>query len=375
MILQSPEKTIEEISKAYFVNEDVSPRAFHALDDSHRRALCLEAALCEFLNQEKSPQDVRAAAQPQAGNDTLNGEKYNPESSLSVVYFNKILATKGDVTKTPNYANNRTLVGYAKQVAQTQPESKEGKTFLVALGKIEDALDNLVKYKADFAKAIREESEKTDGQSSIVAQYYMNLVVMIDVNLDVLYSTSIQAEFDRNVRPSIVRAVSFQMREGAMDESLAIVHNFNSLAFSGKLRQAIDEKNVAVLGEAKRRVLKEESIIDVAFSLIASNRWTELLLLPLYTIRSVVYTVKYLTASYQRLKFSISQSVEFIRKTKVTEEEFRGYKADADKKFVSLDQASKKAAIEVSRDIKENKQEIGSLAKDVSNRSAGGAFI
>jgi len=364
---QSHETSVDAIVRGYFMNESVTPASFKSMSKTDRKALGFESMLHESLQMLSEKKDIVATAHTHDSADTLHGEKYAPGSSLSVVYFNKILASKGDIRKTPNYANNRTMISYSRTIAQAQVGDDATKAFLSCIGAISDAIDNLERYSSEFLKSMNAEIEKAGSLKDLskcpISHYYLNLVVMLDVTLDVLYSTSIQGTFDQTQKPPLMASVSFKTNPEIFDESMTLLRSFNTLAFSGKLKQAIASENFEAVMDAQKRVLHEENVLDVAFAMLASNKWTELFLLPLFTIRSVVYVVKFLTVSYSKVAFSLAKSVEMIRKDKITQEEFATYKHDADRKGVAFDHATRKAAIEVQSDVRDNKQGILDLAK------------
>ena len=364
--MKSVEQLINESARAFYTNEDVSPLAFSQLSATEKKEVAATLAICEFLNYSKNSETVKEVANP-SGNDTVNGESYHPAASLSVAYFNKVLASKGDIKKTPNYTNNRALLSYARSVVHAAKATPESDAFMKKLTEFELALTNLEKYAPDFGKVIEQENKDyPDEKKRILTQFFTNLVVAVDVGIDVLYSSSIKANIDYSRNPAFVASVYFECKKDFMDEHITLVHYFNSLATTGKLRNILTSGATATLLDAKSRILKEENIIDVVFTILTSNKWTELLLLPLYLIRGVVYLVKYMSATYQKITSSVAESIAMIRKQTVTEEEFKSYKKQADSKALMFEQASKKAAIDISDSAKDNRDAIKELNSSVS---------
>ena len=370
--IESLEKFLENAAYNYFTNSDTDKFAFHQLSAAEKREVSTQLVIHEFLDQSVNLSTVKDAAKTGAGNDTVNGESYQPAGSLSVAYFNKILASNGDVRKTPNYANNRSLIAYAKSVVHNTKETEGSKEFMRKLTELELALNNLEKYATDFAKAMAQEAKEfAEEKKRVITQFYLNVVTAIDLAVDVLYSASIQAVVDLTRKPALVSSVFFECKKDLIAELLTMVHYFNSMAISGKLRSALSSANVQALQTAKDKILKENNILDVVFAVITSNRWTDLLLLPLYMVRMVVYAVMYLKASYQKLAFSTAKSVAMIRSERVTEEEFKAYKKEADTKAVQVEQATKKAAVEISTTVKSDAEDISNLAKQSGPVSSG----
>jgi hypothetical protein len=367
---ESLEKFLESAAYNYFTNSDTDKFAFHRLSVAEKREVSTQLVIHEFLDQAVNLNTVKDAAKTDTGNDTVNGESYQPAGSLSVAYFNKILASNGDIRKTPNYANNRSLIAYAKSVVHNTKETEGSKEFMRKLTELELAINNLEKYTSDFVKAIAQEAKEfVEEKKRVITQFYLNVVTAIDLAVDVLYSSSIQAVIDLTQKPALVSSVFFECKKDLISELLTMIHYFNSMAISGKLRSALSSANVQALQTAKDKILKENNVLDVVFAVITSNRWTDLLLLPLYMVRMVVYAVMYLKASYQKLAFSTAKSVAMIRSKQITEEDFKAYKKEADTKAIQVDQATKKAAIEISTTVKSDTENISNLAKQ-SNASS-----
>lgn len=368
----SLEKFLEQACYNYFTNSDTDKFAFYRLTEAEKREVSTQLVIHEFLDQSVNLTTAKDAVRSAPGNDTVNGESYQPAGSLSVAYFNKILASNGDVRKTPNYANNRSLIAYAKSVVHGSKETEGSKEFMRKLTEIELALNNLEKYSSEFAKAMAQEAKEfTEEKKRVLTQFYLNVVTAVDLAVDVLYSSSIQAVLDLTRKPALVSSVFFECKKDLIAELLTMIHYFNSMAISGKLRSALSSSNVQALQVARDKILRENNVLDVVFAVITSNRWTDLLLLPLYMVRMVVYAVMYLNASYQKLAFSTAKSVAMIRAQRVTDEEFKAYKKEAETKALQVDQATKKAAVEVSSTVKSDSENISDLAKQSGSVSSG----
>lgn len=367
---------LQEQAYQFFTNEDVNKFAFHALPAKEKHQICAHLALVEFTNFSGNPETVQDAVKTIDQADTASKDKFQASTSLSTAYFNRIIASKGDVKRTPNYTSNRSLISYSRSVCQSSAPTQGSKAFLKKVSELEMCLDNLEKYASSFEKIMDHESKTySDEKQRILTQFYTNLVVAIDVGVDVLYSSSIRAKVDYSRRPALVSNVYFECKDDFMAEHLTLVHYFNSLAISGKLRGILDKGTVETLVVARDRVLREENVLDAVFAMVSSNRWADLLLMPIYMIRSVVYTVKYLSASYQKLTFSIGQSIAMIRKQSVTEDEFKTYKKEADFKAAQFEQASRKAALDVSSSSKRDVEKIDTLASPKTSAAQGSTLI
>ena len=362
----TPEKFLEEVTYRYYTDPDTEKNAFFKLSENERLEVSTQLTLHEFIDQKINLSSVKAAAKAGATQETADkGAKYTPASSLSVAYFNKIISSNGNVADTPNYNNNKTLISFAKSAVHSSPETDGSKAFLHKLSEFESAINNLESHANLFAKAIAEENRKIQDESKrTLLQFYVNIVTAVDLGIDTLYSSSIVAVFDTTRAPSFVSRVYFECGKEFLSELVAIVHYFNSLSASGKLRSILSSSSSDLLQVAKEKVLKEESsVIDTVFTIISTNKWTDILLLPLYIIRTVVYIVMYLTASYQKLAFNSSKSIDMIRKERVSEEEFKSYKKVADIQAIQVDQASKKAALDLNSTMKNDTKQIEDLAK------------
>lgn len=362
--MKSIKSLIEDSTKVFFINEDVTESAWRGLSLSEKKeqtAMALIAEYTSFLKEDAETSVKDAAAGVKS--------EFQPSSSLSVAYFNKILASNGNIAKCPNYASNITLISYARDLTQGKPSTKGGALFLAKLMVLDQAIHQLTKYANSFEKAILAEAKNESNEKNrIISEYFLSLVVAIDVGVDTLYSSCIKADIDYNNKPAIVKTVKFECNDSTfLEEHFTVLHYFNSLAISGKLTGILDTGKLEQLQDAKDKVLKEKvNILDVAFSLLTTNKYTDLLFLPLYGIRYVVYMAKFLTSAYARINFSIDKSIEMIKKNKVTEEEFVSYSSQATKKAMAVDQASKKAAINVSEDIRTSKNAINDYKGNTS---------
>ncbi len=373
--MKTCEEFLNETAYQFFTNEDVNKFAFHALPKAEKHQVAAHASLIglsEFVN---NPLTVKDAVKVADNHDTANGEKYQASTSLSAGYFSKIVSSNGDVRKTANYVSNRSLIAYAKSVCGSNGAGNTGH-FMKKLTELELALNNLEKYAPEFAKVMDYEARTYKEESKrVMTQFYTNVVVAVDVGVDVLYSYSINADIDYSRRPAFVKTVHFECPAEFMAEHFTLIHYFNSLAISGKLRNVLDKGTLDSLLTARDKVLREENVLDAVFAMVASNKYTDLLLLPLYVIRMVVYTVKYLSASYQKLTFSIGQSIAMVRKTTVTEDEFKSYKKEANFKAAQFDQASKKAAMDTSATVKADTEGVVDLAKQRSDGVSNSTLI
>ena len=347
---------IENATKAYYLNKDTTEYSYfklHEMEKKEQMALALISSTVGVL-REGAP-SVKDAAKPVNNAETVNGESYNPPTSLNTAYFNKILASKGDVTHCPNYDNIRFLINYATTTVNGIPQTKESGIFMNKLGVFELALDNLVKYKSNFFNVITDEMNNEENEKKrIVSQYFLSIVTAIDVGFDVLYSSCIKATIDYEAKPPVVNAIRFECKDvHFLEEHLTIVHYFNSLASNGKLTKILDSHGVDALKDASNSFIQEKAnVLDVAFTLITTNKFTDLLFLPIYAIRTVVYVVRFLTAAYNRILFSLSNSMEMVKKKTVKADEFERYSVEAKRKAAALDQASRKAAVEIERDVR-----------------------
>lgn len=354
---------IEEATKAYYMDSDTdehSYRRLHEMEKKEQMALALISSTVSLL-QEGAP-SIKDAANASSSNETVEGEQYNPPNSLNPSYFNKILASNGDITACPNYNNIKFLINHAKTTVFNSPSTKESGIFINKLSVIELAIDNLEKYKNQFYKAVTDELHKeAEEKRRIISQYFISIVTSIDVGFDVLYSYCMKADIDFNVKPPTVTSIRFECKDTHFLEGmLTVLHYFNSLAANGKLTRILENSTGSeLLKDASVSFMQENAnILDVAFTLITSNKFTDLLFLPIYAIRSVVYVVRFLVASYKRILLSLSKSMEMAKKRSITADEFQKYSNEAKHKSVALEQASRKAAVEIDKDVRNIKHDV-----------------
>lgn len=358
---------IEEIAEKNFVNEDVSKFAFTNLSPKEKKEISTQAAIYEYaaMPVESTESLINEADEAKVGNG------YKSANAFNSVYFAKVAASKGDITKTPNYAAGQTLIKHAiKANANVGSMTPNMVFFNKKITIVEDASKYLLQYRQQFVEAIKmEQNEYSEEGRRVISQYYTNMVVQLDLCIDVLYSSSIKAKINYATKPAFVQDVYFECGDDLLSDALTNLHYFNALGVSGKLRNVLNKKNIEDLVMAKDRLLtKNENVLDVAFGIITQNSVLDLLLLPIYALRYSVYAVKYLVASYNRMAFGFDTSLEMIRKERVSESEFNAYKSTSERKATAVNQASMKASADVSR-------EIGNHQPSFSPSSAGAGVI
>jgi hypothetical protein len=351
------EALLEGVSKKFFTNEDTDKYAFEKLSPRDKAEVAAQATINEFASVMAEGETAISAAR-----DTLLAEDatagFKADNAFNEVYFKKVLASGGDITKTPNYANGQILIKYSLDNANASP------AFIEKMGALQLASENMVKYKDYFIDAIKRElHDVKEDTKRIVTQYYVNMVLQLDVAIDVLYSSSLRANIDFTSKPAHVKSVYFECKDNTLTEALTNLHYFNSLAITGKLRSITSKESAEGLLAASSRVLTE-NVLDVAFALLTTNKWADMFLLPLYAMRFVVYAVKYMIATYKKMTFSFDTSVEMIRKKTVSEPEFAAYQEDAGRKLLMVEQATHKAAADTARDVADNKEAFKQVSAD-----------
>jgi hypothetical protein len=354
MIKKTLQGFIDEAASKFYLNEHTSPYAYVKLGDRERQEVLASVTLHEYALFSESGEST-SIAMNEAISHAKDSSQFKAANSFNSVYFDKVRASGGDITKTPNFANCQVLAKYSRA------ESKD-KVFIDKMDTLADALTNMVKYKSQFVEAVKREKEEISDESKrVVTQYYINLVMMIDIGVDVLYSSSAQAEIDYSSTPAIVKRMYFVAQPETLADTIGMIHYFNSLAVSGKLSKVLTKNGAAELAVASGRILKE-NFLDLAFALATGNDWTELLLFPLYMIRSAIYFVKYITALYGKMTFGLQRSIDMQRATKVTESEFQSYSSEASKKALMFDQAVRQASSDTEHEFADNRAQIKGMA-------------
>lgn len=360
------DESLTEIVKGYYINEDVTPASFNKLSAKERALVGCEATLYEFLdlNIHTSKNNAVFSLGPETLGDTVKSA-----GALNKAYFDKIIASGGDITKTAHYDNCKVLIGYAlstnDRAAGNSPEMKffndKITEFKIAIKNLEDHKDVL-----KHALAYENVTYKNSPEQQIITQYYVNIVMSIDLGVDILYSASICADIDYTTKPAFVKSIRFECKKDFLSNHVAFIHQFNSLCMTGKLREMISKKSVDQLVLAKDKLM-QENVIDVAFAILTSNKFTEALLMPLYMIRYCVYYAKYLSAAYTKIVFGFTESLAMIKKTHVSEEDFNAYKHSSDKKASAMSQASEKSALDISQQTQSRKQDFKELSSAGNN--------
>jgi len=223
---------LEGIAEKYFTNPDTDKFAFGKLSTQERREVAMQATIHEYVSVMHEKETVTTAI------SQYDSSQYKAANSFNSIYFDKIRASGGDVTKTPNFANGQILAKYSLGVS-TGMKMSGAPIFIEKMQILSDVSDNLVKYRELFVEAIRRELTEPDDQKRIVTQYYTNLVMQLDIGIDVLYSSSIMATIDHSRTPAFVQSVYFTTKKETLADMLTNLHYFNSLAVTGKLKDIL----------------------------------------------------------------------------------------------------------------------------------------
>lgn len=357
---------LDGFAKKFYINEDVSPAAYVKLSAQERRQVSAEMMIHEYREFKGMNESVFTALNEFAD--------YKAANSFNSVYFDKVRASGGDVTKTPNYANSQVLIKYSLNAAE-KSKTDGAKTFIGKMQILSDAAENLVKYRSKFQEAIKHEAAKgVDDPARVATQYYVNTVMQLDIAVDVLYSTSIKATFDHSSKQSFVKDLSFESQASVLEDVCTNLHYFNSLAMTGKLSEILKGSNVEALDAASTRAVNE-NVLDVAFGLLTQSKAFDMLMFPIYLLRFGVYCVKYIMAMYGKLVFSHERSIQMLRSQNVSQAEFVAYKNDAAHKATFVDQATRKAASDTARDVAEHRVESTVPASPVQSAAASSVLM
>jgi hypothetical protein len=358
-------KFIDEYTSKFYLNEDVNPDSYRKLSLKDKQLTTSHLTLLEF-----------ASIKELIGNITKKAKKNDfdleaLQKSGNMKYLKDIKDTKGDVTRCKNYSNIIELIKYSKAVNNRISNIDESqKNYLEKLNIIERAYDNLVKHKPLFVKAIVSELRDSNDTLKIATEFYSRIVGLLEVTFDVLYSASINAEFDYNVKPPMVKNISFRYSNELLDEPLMFIHYFNIMATSGKLKsmlEKINEDTYSLEVSIGRKL--NENVLDVAFSLLSNSRiFDAIILFPIYLIRYITYLFKYMIASYNAINTNFEDAIKIKRSTNLTASEFDSYKKTTSGKDLKVQQSSRKSEMESDRFIKTiSKEQLSSESNSSSS--------
>jgi hypothetical protein len=376
---------LENAMRDYYENKDTNKFAFSKLSHNEKKQCLSELVLTEYAEL--------AAQVASLGVDALRKQLDKQDMSTTQIItqmgLNKSVHTSmGDVTKLPEYHHVNYIVEYSLKLNSAYPNPSHFQmAYNQAMGTVARGLEVLRNNKDLFRNALQKELHyvgENDLPNRIISLFFFSLCYELFNTANLLFGKCFQAEFDFNKRPAMVTSIKFEYDGKSHEEDLAYLEAVNDWASKGAMRDyllkfdlnandkeyiAKEFKNfnqIAVRNESSLRELLgthtskllTENVGDVAFAFISSSKVLDLLFLPIYIIRYLIYLMKYTIVSYDLISKQIKSSVDILKKQSLTHEEYMKYKSHAEQISNEDERASTMAYSKLEDHVKEDKASI-----------------
>lgn len=317
-------------AKEFYLNDALHENIFHTNPEYITEAI----GTC-YLNEAANATDyIRSFFGEKSDNlyRDLSALKLNKSP-----YFIDLERSGGDITKTSYYKTVGDLMKYSNSVndqmiiGSTGSVSKGMSDYSNATAAIQQCIRYMEGNANNFRSAISKE-RTTANSRKLASMLYQSIVYLIQTTADILYSSSISADFDYNVKPPVAKNITFVYESGLIDEALEAIRTLNLALSNGTIRKFLSTGLQEDLDFALNQVSLNENIGDVVFSLISHFKMTDaIILLPIYLIRMVTYVIYYCYKLFKKISFNIEQSIELQKSKIVTRDQFDKYKHDTSK--------------------------------------------
>lgn len=387
---------IESAIRDYYENENTNRFAFSKLNENEKKQYLSEVILTEYAELATQIASLGVTALKQQLDSKGKNEKVQiiTQAGLDKVIYNSM----GDVTKLPEYHHVSYIVEYSKKLNAVYPNPNAFQVaYNNAIYTIHNCLEILKSHKEVFKSAIQKElkyAAPDELEQRVISMFFFSLAYELFNTANLLFGKCFVAEFDFNRRPATASNIRFEYDGKSHEEDLAYLEAINSWAKKGAMRDYLirfdvltnerkevskefeKENRIVIRNESLRSLLDRhtsrllnENIGDVAYAFISSSKVLDLLFLPVYIIRYLIYLMKYTTVSYSLISKQIKDSVDILKKQNLTHDEYIKYKEQANAISNEDERASTMAYARLEDHVKEDKANILHAKQTADNGS------
>jgi hypothetical protein len=351
------ESMLDRNTEAYYLNEAVDKDAFRKLPLKEAKLVRAEYALNEFVNATRK--DVLDLI---ANSDEVDASTFDKISSEDLAFFKDLDNAQGDINRTKYNAAVISLLKTSMSVndAMGSQQSPEQQEYSHNASIILRAISLL----AQNARQLREiiQAEAANGDSKKLGTSFFKLAVyLIQVSADLLYSNSIQADFDYTTKVPTVASLRFEYPAGLIDNQLTYINFISSRLSNGSLVKALQPTLSEACDQAVEQVKLNENILDVIVGLVTHNTFTDLLLFPVYLIRFLIYSVRYTFNIYKNISTGIEASIGVQKARIMTKSDFESFKAGAQRRATVVNHANDQAEVKMRMEANQDKRALSNL--------------
>lgn len=364
-IRQSLHNLLDAKVKTQYLNEYTDVKSYRALDKPERQTAIAEYALCEFVN---AGQIVDSLFK---GKKSISNEELAKISMKDNAFFRDVDRSSGDITKTKYHKHLDNLLNYA--IATNQSSSfKSDKTaaFTNNAYNVLNCMRNFEKTAGRFKTIISKEATAVNNKQ-LCAAFYALSVYLLQTTGDLLYSTSLRADFDYSHKTPVANNLYFEYNSDSaamLDEMLTYISYLNTAFANGKIFSALDPTLQETFIDAEQKIILNESVLDTVFGLVSYYKTLDLLVLwPIYLTRAIAYWVMYTYTSLKNIALDVESSMELRKKQLITKSEYDAYHNSAMQRGMAVSQSLARADVTMEMSAQEDKKTLQNLQSSQNN--------
>lgn len=348
-----------------FLNEYTDRAAFKALDKSERMTAISEYALCEFVN---AGQIVDTLFK---GKKSISNEELGKISMKDNAYFKDIDRSAGDITRTKYHKNLQNLLDYAVATNQSSSfKSDKTEAFSRNAYTVLACMKNFEKSSQRMKQVISKESTSMNNKQ-LGSAFYALSVYLVQTTGDLLYSTSLRADFDYSNKTPVANNLYFEYNNDSsamLDEMITYINYLNTAFMNGKIFSALDTTLQENFSHAEQKIILNESVLDTVFGLVSYYKTLDLLVLwPIYLTRAIAYWVMYTYSSLKNIALDVESSLELRKKQVISKNDYDEYHNSAMKRGIAVGQSLSRADVTMEMSAQEDKKALQNLQSSQNN--------
>lgn len=352
LLYETNSQFIENKARNYFVDGSVlTESSFFRLDAEAKKENLMECVLTEAFNARSVMDDFLKSKMVGVGKDL---SKAHTDLTISVK------RSAGDITKVKHYDDVVSLINYSlnqRNIPIPRDETNSNAAYVSYASAISNLLSKMKQNAPAFKQAIQRES-KLPEEKRLSTSLYFGLATTAIMLASECYSSGIQASIDSSYTPPKVQSFYFTLnpRDVAIYQNMADQLNAVLARLPDFMNRGLSEQ---VMEGVDRIVELNENVLDVVFGLISRSTFlTDIVLVPVYLVRFLIYVFKYGVAYISKLSDSISESINILKKKDLDVQEFNAYKDTHSARNIALNQAFQRADSALDIESAKDKQSL-----------------
>jgi hypothetical protein len=231
-------------------------------------------------------------------------------------------------------------------------------------------MKNFEKSAGRLKQIIQKEATSVNNKQ-LGSAFYALSVYLLQTTGDLLYSTSLRADFDYSNKTPIANNLYFEYNNDSsamLDEMIMYITYLNTAFANGKIFSSLETTLQETFNDAEQKIILNESVLDTVFGLVSYYKTLDLLVLwPIYLTRAIAYWVMYTYTSLKNIALDVESSVELRKKQVVTKSEYDEYHNSAMKRGMAVSQSLARADVTMEMSAQEDKKALQNLQSSQNN--------